>query len=162
MKYRVLTTEELGALEDDLKAFLIVNGIDGSEWEKINQTNPDKAIQLVELFSDLVLDKTYEKIKFLEFRSKNILVVFHVLTKEIISITLTLDNQDLGDFSTIESIHKTFVEHASNIKYQVNTKIGFDNRNLEVHKLLESGCVLSAEEFWVSLTKAIDLKQDKL
>jgi hypothetical protein len=40
MKYRRLTQEELTHLEGDLKAFLIINGIDGEAWEKLNQESP--------------------------------------------------------------------------------------------------------------------------
>ena len=47
MKYRMLKADELSALEGDLKAFLIVNGIDGSIWERINNEEPEKAVKLV-------------------------------------------------------------------------------------------------------------------
>jgi hypothetical protein len=62
MKYRCLTDDELRLLADDLKHFLIVNGVHAEEWEYINKVNPSKATQLVELFSDTVLDKVYSKI----------------------------------------------------------------------------------------------------
>ena len=58
MKYRYLTPEELQLFEDELIQFLIVNGIDGPEWEKINKTNPDKARELVGLFSDVVIHRS--------------------------------------------------------------------------------------------------------
>jgi hypothetical protein len=44
MKYRRLTQEELTHLEGDLKAFLIINGIEGEAWEKLNQESPEKAL----------------------------------------------------------------------------------------------------------------------
>jgi hypothetical protein len=37
MKYRILSQEELELLEDDLKAFLIVNGAHGDEWAEMNK-----------------------------------------------------------------------------------------------------------------------------
>ena len=37
MKFRILSDEELKVFEEDLKHFLIANGIDGSSWEKINK-----------------------------------------------------------------------------------------------------------------------------
>jgi hypothetical protein len=48
MKYRCLTDDELKLLADDLKHFLIVNGVHAEEWEHMNKVNPDKAVQLVE------------------------------------------------------------------------------------------------------------------
>ena len=47
MKYRMLTTEELTHFEEDLKQFLIVNGVHGDEWEQMNRETPDKAVELV-------------------------------------------------------------------------------------------------------------------
>ncbi|WP_430405394.1 DUF6495 family protein [Fluviicola sp.] len=43
MKYRILSDEELQHLEGDLKAFLIINGVHGEEWAKLNQEDPQKA-----------------------------------------------------------------------------------------------------------------------
>lgn len=40
MKYRRLTQEELTHLEGDLKAFLIINGIEGEAWENSTKTRP--------------------------------------------------------------------------------------------------------------------------
>ena len=54
MKFRILRDEELKVLEEDLKHFLIANGIDGDLWKEINENDPDKAIDLVAVFSDIV------------------------------------------------------------------------------------------------------------
>ena len=40
MRYRMLSQEELELLEEDLKAFLIVNGIHADEWEQMNTAAP--------------------------------------------------------------------------------------------------------------------------
>ena len=81
MKYRMLTADELVPFEEELKQFLIVNGVHGDEWEQMNRDTPEKAIELVELFSDTVLQKVYEKIEFLEFRSVDSCLVFHCLSE---------------------------------------------------------------------------------
>ena len=65
----MLSQEELELLEEDLKAFLIVNGIHADEWEQMNTAAPEKAIELVELFSDTVLQKVYENLRFIEHRT---------------------------------------------------------------------------------------------
>ena len=83
MKYRILSQEELELLEDDLKAFLIVNGIHGDEWREMNKSNPVKAVELVELFSDTVLQKVYDKIRFIEHRSPKSCMVFHLKEDKI-------------------------------------------------------------------------------
>jgi len=154
MKYRILTNEELIPLEEDLKAFLIVNGIDGSEWEKINQQNPDKAIELVELFSDVVLQKVYEKIKFLEYRSTTSCMVFKCgeETIELISIQTT-DSSD--DLSTAESLHEALKKENSSLTFFKSSKNYSNTRELEIHQMIESGCLLSNEAFWLLLMKSL-------
>lgn len=154
MKYRILTNEELIPLEEDLKAFLIINGVDGSEWEKINTHQPVKALELVELFSDVVLQKVYEKIKFLEYRAKSSCMVFKCgeETIELISIQTTDEFEDL---STPETLHEALKKEDSNLTFFKSTKNYSGNREQEIHQMIESGCLLSSEEFWGLLTKIL-------
>lgn len=151
MKYRLLTNDELSSLEDDLKAFLIINGIDGSTWEKINQVEPQKAIELIELFSDTVLQKVYEKIHFLEFRSAKNCIVFHCTETETALISLQLKQDSPGDFSTPEAIHQTLINYPGDIQFIKQSRAHTKTREEEIHQLLEQGCVPSVKEFWVSL-----------
>lgn len=154
MKYRILTNEELIPLEEDLKAFLIVNGVDGSEWGKINAQNPDKAIELVELFSDVVLQKVYEKIKFLEFRSATSCMVFKC-GKEVIELISIQTTDASEDLSTIESLHEALKKEDSKLTFFKSTKNYSGSREREVHEMIESGCLLSSEEFWLLLVKSL-------
>lgn len=156
MKYRLLSNEELLALEDDLKAFLIINGIDGATWENINKTEPEKALGLVELFSDSVLQKVYEKIEFLEFRSLKNCIVFHCTSLGIEAISLYLNKDSQGDFSTPENIHHTLINYTSDIRFSRQSQTYKKNREEEIHQLLEQGCVPSVKEFWVSLGELIE------
>ena len=82
MKFRMLTEEELECFEQEFKQFLIVNGVEAKEWEKMNVSNNEKAIQFVELFSDTVLQKVYGKIKYLEHRNDIFLSGFQVQQKQ--------------------------------------------------------------------------------
>jgi len=45
MKYRILTADELVHFEEELKQFLIVNGVHGDEWEKMNRETPERAVE---------------------------------------------------------------------------------------------------------------------
>lgn len=156
MKYRLLTNEELSALEEDLKAFLIVNGIDGTTWENINKTEPQKAIGLVELFSDSVLQKVYEKIEFLEFRSSKNCIVFHCSKDKMELISLYLSKDSQSNFSTPENIHQALTNHSTDIRFSRQSQSYKKTREEEIHQLLEQGCVPSVKEFWVSLTEIIE------
>lgn len=151
MKFRCLTNEELAVLENDLKAFLIVNGIDGDEWAKINQNEPEKAIKLVEIFSDSVLHIAYSKMKYVEYRSPKTCIVFHCGDTNTEIISLQLNETTQADLSTPESIHHALLNHAGDIQLNRQSKPNNKSREEEIHQLLEQGCVPSSKEFWVSL-----------
>lgn len=156
MKYRVLTNEELLPLEEDLKAFLIVNGVDSSLWEKMNENEPHKAVELIEIFSDVVLQKVYEKIRFLERRSKSNCLVFKLGTDAVELISLQLKPESTCDLSTPESIHDALTHHSTEISYFKTSKKYNSEREVEIHQLIESGCVLSNEAFWILLEKVLN------
>ena len=151
MKYRILSSEELKHLEEELKQFLIVNGVHAEEWERINSEEPDTAIDLVELFSDSVLQKVYEKVRFLEHRSKTSCLAFHAGKDEVEMISVVRKEGSNLDLSTPESIHHALLNHAGDIQLNRQSKPNNKSREEEIHQLLEQGCVPSSKEFWVSL-----------
>jgi len=148
MKYRRLSIEELLPLEEDLKAFLIVNGIDGSLWENMNKNEPLKAVELIEIFSDVVLQKVYEKIRFLEHRGTTNCLIFKLESDAIELVSLELKPTSHCDLSTPESIHDALLNHSKEISFFKTEKKYSAEREMEVHQLIENGCVLSNETFW--------------
>ncbi len=154
MKYRLLNADELSVLEEDLKAFLIINGIDGEIWAQINKEKPDKAIQLVALFSDTVLQKVYEKINYLEYRSANSCLVFKLNKLDIQLISLQLTGHHSFSLSDAENINKTLNQARENLEIYKSQKKYSKNRELEIHEMISQGCIPSNSEFWTSLEKA--------
>jgi hypothetical protein len=159
MKYRRLTQEELTHLEGDLKAFLIINGIEGEAWEKLNKETPDKAQQLVDLFSDNVLQTVYEKVNFLEFRRPDSCIVFQMGKTEQALIAINKKPTCQVDLSTVESIHAALTNHINELDFFHSKKAYTQDRELEIHTLIEQGCVLSVQEFWDSLNEVIGNKE---
>ena len=154
MKYRILSQEELELLEDDLKAFLIVNGVHGDEWAEMNKSNPVKAVELVELFSDTVLQKVYDKVRFIEHRSQKSCMVFHLLDDKIELISINA-NSDAVDLTTPESIHEALSTNAKSLSIFGTEKMYLKDRASEIHEMLEQGCVNSSEAFWYQLVKVV-------
>jgi hypothetical protein len=154
MKYRILSQEELELLEDDLKAFLIVNGVHGDEWAEMNKSNPVKAVELVELFSDTVLQKVYDKVRFIEHRSQKSCMVFHLKDDKIELISINANSDDV-DLTTPESIHEALSKNAGSLSIFRTEKAYLKERAAEVHEMLEQGCVNSSEAFWYQLEKVI-------
>ncbi len=150
----MLTDDELPLFEEDLKQFLIVHGVHGDEWAKMNEEHPDEARNLVGLFSDTVLQKVYEKIKFIEHRSKPSCMVFQLKPDAIEMISINAKSESV-DLSTPEGIHEALVHDASELTFFRNTKAYTKERELEIHEMLNQGCVNSSEAFWMQLEKAL-------
>jgi hypothetical protein len=66
MQYQCLTLAQLAALEQDFVAFLIVNGIEGETWKTLNETNPTKAQDLADLFSQVVWEKVLKETRYVK------------------------------------------------------------------------------------------------
>ncbi len=155
MKYRILSDEELQHLEGDLKAFLIINGIHGEEWAKLNQEEPQKAMELVELFSDQVLQTVYEKVKFLEHRTPDSCLVFHFGEQEQELIAIQKKSDSSADLSTIEGIHHALINAPADLSFFTSKKNYNHPREQEIHQLIEQGAVLSDAGFWNSLKESL-------
>jgi len=104
----MLSKEEMEIFDEDFKHFMVINGVSNEEWLELNENNIQKATELVELFADTVLQKVYEKIKFIEHRTSNSCMVFK-LNKENIELISINGKDDTVDLSTPESIHKAIV-----------------------------------------------------
>jgi hypothetical protein len=77
MRFRRLTFDELQALENELKQFLVVNHVYTEEWAEMNKAQPEIAQKLVDAFSDLVLEKVYSKIEVLVISRPQHLTLLH-------------------------------------------------------------------------------------
>jgi len=157
MKYRMLSQEELSLLENDLKQFLIVNQVHKEEWAQINAENPALALELVELFSDQVLQIVYEKVRFLENRSQSSCFVFHCLPDQLdlIAIQAKPGTTVEVDLSTPESIHEMLTKQVDALTFFRHSKPYNGDREAEIHQLIEQGCVQSSADFWNALELSV-------
>ena len=67
MKYRLLSQEELEELQQEFIQFLIINGIDADEWEKLKKNEPTAANGIIQQFSEFIFEGLCRKIAFLSF-----------------------------------------------------------------------------------------------
>ena len=153
MKFKILSKDDLSHLEEELKHFLIANGVSNEEWIDMNENNPDKAIDLVELFSDVVYQKVFEQLKFVEHQSKDALLVFKCDKEEIRLIGVNVKKGMPGDLSSPEKIQETMKDHVESLEIFRSVKPYSKDREMEVFKMVESGCVNSHEAFWIQLEK---------
>ena len=154
MRFRMLSNEELQHLEAEFKQFLIVNQIHSDEWKKINEAEPEKALALVELFSDTVLLKVFEKIEYLEFRSKQLFSVYRIHSERIQAIHVKSEDYSLS----LEKDEEISVAINSNLSklsiYRAEKKVNPFKED-EVHRLVEQGCVKSTELVWKQFYRLI-------
>ena len=155
MKYRMLTPEEMEIFNEDFKHFAVANGVSNDEWIEMNESNKDVATKLVGLFSDTVLQKVYENLKFIEHRSPKSCLVFKLNKDEVELISLNA-NSDKVDLSTVESIHESLVKQPEEISFFRSKKAYSKVREEEIHEMLAQGCVNSSEAFWMLLEKVVD------
>ena len=73
-----MTNTELESLSEEFIQFLVVQGIDDQMWRDINTKTPEKANDLVSVFSDTVLKKVYSKVKFMSFVSEQVFSIFKI------------------------------------------------------------------------------------
>jgi hypothetical protein len=159
MKYRMLNAEERKIFDEDFKAFLITNGVHAEEWAEMNEKEVEKATGLVEMFSDIVFDTVYQKIEFIEFRSKDSCLVFRCKPDEMELISIVPKDKEKVDLSTPESIHETLVNKAEQLSIFLTSKKYTTLRELEIHQMIEQGCVNSSKEFWEALEKVIQIEK---
>ena len=151
----MLTPEEMEIFDEDFKHFAVANGVSNEEWLEMNTSNKELATQLVGLFSDTVLQKVYEKLKFIEHRSPSSCLVFKLNDSEIDLISLNAKS-DKVDLSSAESIHDALVNNASELSIFRSNKKYSKVREEEIHEMLSQGCVNSSEAFWMMLEKVVD------
>jgi len=150
MKYRILTKQEMEIFDEDFKHFLITNGVKNEEWLSMNQSDIEKATTLVELFSDTVLHKVYEKIEFIEFRSPDACMIFRCLPERMELISLN-KKQGISDLSSPETIHEALSKSPEDLSIFKSEKTYSLSREEEMHELFEKGCFISSQEFWNAL-----------
>ena len=137
VKYRYLTDEELHDFEEEFKHFLIANGLHTEEWERLNNEDPDKAIEVVGLFSNLILDKVYDNVKFVLHVGQKDLKAFKFYDDR--AVLIGVDYKGKHDFPK-NDILKFIAENASDMLiYSTSKSFSKENRNQEVHFLVKLG-----------------------
>lgn len=149
----MLSNEELHALEEDLKHFLIANGIDGDTWQRINDEEPEKAEELVGLFSDVVLQKVYEKLEYLELRTEQRCLVFHFEGDH--AKLVVIEAPEGLNLSSPESIQEALRDRLMDLGFYRSSKPYSQSREEEIHHWITQGCAASHAAFWTQVNQLI-------
>ncbi len=137
MEYRKLTNEELEELKEEFIQYLVSNGVDAEMWEKFKAEEPESADKLVEQFSQVILQKSLERIEYLEHRTPTDLKLFFCDKDKIDLIALkstTVDLTNLSEFSA---------DDFKNIEVFTASKKYSKQRELELFEMTEKGCLVT-------------------
>jgi len=149
MKFERLSNKELQSLEKEFIQFLIVNGIVATDWEKIKKENQEKAEKLIDMFSDMVWEKSLEKIKFLEHRTPTSIKVFNCKKEMIELIGVDADHKAFGTKDIVFDPKKKYSLFQHQKKYS-------PDREIELYKMIKSGCYVADKKHFEILKKLND------
>lgn len=94
-KYRLLSSDELKALEKEFVEYLLVNGITADEWERLKKEENDKALQITDLFSDVVMEGALRKIKFIDLYTSETVQAIQCLEDRMIMMAVKREDETL-------------------------------------------------------------------
>lgn len=152
MRFRRLTIEELEELKDEFIQFLAANTITGDDWTKLKEEENEKAEKLIDIFSEIVMEKSLSNVRFLEKREPKNLLLFHARAEEIDLIGLSIDS-DQYDFTNPDDI-KELMSDPSKVNLQMfrSSKPYTKAREEEVFELLETGCQVTDNTLFAALS----------
>ena len=130
---------------------MVSHGVMNEEWRQINAETPDKAQDLVELFSDVVFGKVVEKVEYLIHRAPQDLKVFHFGDEQMTMVGLKLLNPavNLREEPYLEDLGLAIHDAgADNIKLIRGRKGYQKSREEEAFILLEQGCEITTAELF--------------
>ncbi|MBM3429400.1 MAG: hypothetical protein FJX99_00270 [Bacteroidetes bacterium] len=141
--YRCLSDEELNLLEDEFKAFLIVNNLFSEDWLNLNREDPAKAREVVELFSKTVFDQIISNSNYLILNSPKLI---HLVKKENETLTAIWIKLKPCHVDDITNMTEKDWNH-DNLECYTGTKTT-KNINLEWFELMELGYQKTEIETW--------------
>ena len=155
MKYRVLSAEELEPLKDDFINFLSANTITGEDWAKIKADKPEEAEKLVGIFSDIVWERSLEKIKFLEHRDEKYLKVFLCGEEKINMVGFSVHAENAPSLLAEETFAKLGSGELKfsvlNAEFYASEKDYDVSRSSEMFKMMEAGCSPCEEAYYYGI-----------
>ena len=160
MKYRRLTIEELKELELEFVRFLAANTVTSEDWLSIKTTKPERADQLIDVFSDIVFEKIISKITHLEHRSAQDLKIFECSEDKIKLIGVKVVGVEAVDFTkqqTGAEMLQTFknIPQGSIKMYSAEKAYKDNDRSKELFDMVQNGCLISKGELYETITEMV-------
>ena len=152
MRFRRLSSDELNELEPEFVKFLVSNTVTADDWEKLKVEDTVGAEELIDMFSDIVMEKVVAKIEFVEHREPNSLLIFKCEKEEISMVGLTVEagaDIDLTDENLQAKIENTpALLSDGSISTMKLTKKYSGNREEEIFAILDNGGMITDDRLF--------------
>ncbi len=140
MRFRRLTLEELKPLEKEFVYFLASHSIPAEDWVKMKEEKSARVDELIEEFSDFILQGSLQKIEFVEQNQAGSVLFFHFGKKDLEIISGT------GSKKKSETWEDYLKAHPENI---LISKIQHtQNREDVLFDVLNKGGFIIEEEYY--------------
>ena len=148
MKFSRLSLSELKDLQKEFIEFLATNGIDSDYWVKLKAQDKEKAEDLIDIFSDIVWQKSIDKIEFLEHRTQQSIKLFNCKKDsiELIGIDGNVEDLNSGNINSARQNKLTIYTHKKEYS---------PNRDIELYKMVKSGCSITDQHLYNKLKEIV-------
>ena len=151
-KYRILSESELKTFEKEFVDYLVVNGITADDWVKMKTDENEKALKIVDLFSDVILESVLRKIQFLEIRTNAYVQAIQCLDEKMIMIAISSKDvrykmTDLNPETPKDVISEYFELHQGEKNYD-------GSREMALFEMTEKGYEISDGKLFKTLLMA--------
>ena len=150
-KYRRLTVEELDEMQQEFIHYLVANGIEAIDWKRLKEKDESQAQLWIDSFSDMVIQKVLEGVKYIEHRTSNESKLFECLPDEIRLIGLRSEEVDLLDPEQLAAA----ANNPGKVELFKGVKKYSKKREDELFELLQSGGEISDGKMYLLLKQMV-------
>ncbi len=158
MKYHRLSSAELEPLESEFIKFLIVQGIDAADWNKLKNTDMTDANLVLDQFSDMVIERSLKHIKYIDVVLDSAIYAFHCAENDITLCAITIEGDVDFSFANIKDMYQIqLMIEKGLIKAKVftQTKAYNPDRNTELYNMLQQKYSISDGKWFAAIENMI-------
>lgn len=157
MKYRRLNQEELEELKDDFIKFLASNSVLPDDWKRLRDKEKERALKMLDVFSDIIFEKVLTNLAFLQFKSSKDIKTFSCGPNGMELYGIRVKGKTKINFNNAQKPADMLkmIQADSNATVQIyaSKKPYLKERNIELFEMMENGCKISNGVLYKTLEK---------
>ncbi|MDO5607822.1 MAG: DUF6495 family protein [Capnocytophaga sp.] len=143
MKYTRLTKEQLEELSFEFARFLAAQQIDTAEWHRLKKEHPSVAEDEIDVFSDMVWEKSLSKVEYLQRFDRQLVSVVKIDIGKMYmrSVVISRPMIDLTTTEGLQWLDENF--YLPEVQLYTGEKKFEKERNVEIFELIRQGYHIS-------------------